>query len=66
VKTTRHQKGRDTECRENVPTHPSPIIAPDYAHYDGNEKLHCPGAKCSAVLVVYGEELVSPYSASVQ
>ena len=46
----------------------SPNVAPDSAHYNGNEVLHCPGAKwhhAQAVLVVFGKEQASPYSARV-
>jgi hypothetical protein len=49
--------GRDPESREDVPTPPSPNVAPDFAHHDGHEVLRCPGAKwhhAPAVLVVYG------------
>jgi hypothetical protein len=67
VKTNNHM-GRDLESREDVPTPPSPNVAPDFAHYDGDEMLLCPGAKwhhTPAVLVVYGKEPSSPYAARV-
>jgi hypothetical protein len=40
-----------------------PNVAPDFAHHDGDEVLHYPGAKwhyAPAVLVVYSEEPASP------
>jgi hypothetical protein len=51
-----------------VPTPPSPNVAPDFAHHDGDEMLRCPGAKwhhAPKVLVVYGKEPSSPYAARV-
>ena len=51
---------------QNVPTPPSPNNAPDFAHHNVDEALHCPGAKwhhAQAVLVVYGEWLASSYPA---
>ena len=68
MKTTSNQLGRDLECRGNVPTPSSPNVAPDCAHYNGNEVLHCPGAKwhyAQAVLLVFGKQQASPYSARV-
>jgi len=38
---------------------PPPNIAPDFAHHNGEELLHCPGAiwcHAQSLLVVYGEE----------
>jgi hypothetical protein len=66
MKTTNNHMGRDLESREDVPTPPSPNVAPDFAHHDGDEVLRCPGAKwhhVPAVLVVYSEEPASPYPA---
>lgn len=60
--------GQGLESREDVPRPPSPSVASDFAHHDGNEVLHCSGAKChhtSAVLVVCGKELASLYPARV-
>ena len=37
--------GQDLKSREDVPTPPSPSNAPDFAHHDCDEVLHCPGAK---------------------
>jgi len=58
--------GRNMEGRVDVSTPPSPSVAPDFAHHDGDEELHCPGAKLhhvQAVLVVYSEQPASPYLA---
>ena len=55
---------RSTE--QNVPTPPGPSVALDSAQHNGDEVLHCPGAKwhhAQAVLVVYGEWLISSYPA---
>jgi len=46
-----------------VPTSPSPNAAPDIAHHNGAEMLHCHEAKlhhAQAVLVVYGEQPAFP------
>jgi hypothetical protein len=59
---------QDMDSRNDVPKPHSPNSVPDFAHYDGDEVLHCLGGKCKhapAVLVVYGKQLASPYSASV-
>jgi hypothetical protein len=59
VKTTNNHVERDLESREDVQTPPSPNIAPEFAHHDGDEVLRCPGAKwhhTPAVLVVYSED----------
>ena len=59
VLATIHHTGQDLESREDVPTHPTPNIAPDFTHRSGEEVLHCPGTiwyHAQAVLVVYGEE----------
>jgi hypothetical protein len=56
--------GQNLESREDVPTLLSPNVASDFAHHNGDEVLHFPGAKwhqAPAVLVVYGEEPASPY-----
>jgi hypothetical protein len=37
--------GQDQKNRDNVPTPPSHNFAPDFAHHDGDEVLHFPGAK---------------------
>jgi hypothetical protein len=58
---------RNLESREDVPTPPSPNVAPDFAHHNGSEVLRFPGAKwhhAPTVLVVYGEEPASPYHKS--
>jgi hypothetical protein len=68
VKPINNHMGRDLESREDMPTPPSPNVAPDFAHHDGDEVLHCPGAKwhhAPAVLVVYSKEPSSPYAARV-
>jgi hypothetical protein len=68
VKTINNHMGRDLKSREDVPALPSPNVAPDFAHHDGNEVLCCSGAKwhhTPAVLVVYGKEPASPYPARV-
>jgi hypothetical protein len=57
VKTTNNHMVRDLESREDVPTPPSPNVAPDFALHDGAEVLRC--------LVVYGKEPSSPYAARV-
>jgi len=36
---------QDMESRNDVPTPHSPTNVPDFAHYDGDEVLHCPGGK---------------------
>jgi hypothetical protein len=51
-----------------VPTPPSPNVAPDFAPHNSDEVLHYLEAKlhhAQAVMVVYGEEPVSPYTAKV-
>jgi hypothetical protein len=50
-----------------VPTPPSPNVAPDFAHHDGDEVLHS-GEKwhhAPTDLVVYSEEPASPYPVGV-
>jgi hypothetical protein len=39
VKTTNDHMGQDLESREDVPTPPSPNVATDFAHHDGDEVL---------------------------
>jgi len=68
MQPTSNNMGWDLENRQCVPTHPSPDVAPDFAHHD-TEVLHCHGAKwhhAQAVMVVYGEEPASPYPARVR
>jgi hypothetical protein len=68
VKTTNNHMGQGLESREDVPTPASPNVTPDFALHEGDEVLHCPGAKwyhAPAVLVVYGEEPASRYPARV-
>jgi hypothetical protein len=60
--------GQVLESREEVPTLPSPNPARDFAHHNGDEVLHDPGAKwhnAQAVLVVNGKQPASPYLARV-
>ena len=60
--------GQDLESREEVPTPPSPNSAWDFAHHNGHEVLHDPGAKwhnAQAVLVVNGKQSASPYPVRV-
>ena len=57
------------ESWEDVLTFPSPSVAPDFARHNGDEVFPCPGAQwhnAQAVLVVYGNELASPYPARVR
>ena len=42
MQTTSNHMEWDLERRENVPTPPSAIAAPDFAHNVG-DVLHCPG-----------------------
>jgi len=52
-----------------MPTPSNPNVAPTFAHHDGSEVLHLPGAKClhaQVVMVVYSEEPASPYPATVR
>jgi len=37
--------GQDLESREDVPAPPSPKVAADFAHHDGDGVLHYPAAK---------------------
>jgi len=60
--------GRDLESREDVPTPPSPKVAADFAHHDGDGVLHYPAAKrhhAQVVQVVYSEEPASSHPARV-
>jgi hypothetical protein len=43
---------KDPESSEDVPTHPSPNIVPDFAYHNGNEVLQCPGEKWHHVPMV--------------
>ena len=45
MQTTSNHMGQDLESREEVPTSPSPKPARDFAHYNGDEVVHDPGAK---------------------
>ena len=67
--TTCHHMGWDLESRVDVPKPPRTNLEPDFAHHDGDEVLHCPGAKwhhVQAVLVVYSEHPASPHLARVR
>jgi len=44
VQAISNHMGQDLESREDVSTHPTPNIAPDFAHHNGEEVLHSPGA----------------------
>jgi len=62
MQTTNNQMGRDLKSRKVVPQYPSPNTMLDFAHHDGNEVLHCCGAKwhhAQALLVVYSAEPAS-------
>jgi len=53
---------------EALPTFPSPSVAPNFAHHNGDEVFPCPGTPwcyAEAGLVVYGQELASLYPARV-
>jgi hypothetical protein len=69
VQTTSNHTRQDLESRKDVPTPPNPSVAPTFAHCVGSEVLHLSGAKghhAQAVLVVYGEEPASLYTARVR
>jgi hypothetical protein len=69
VQTTSHYIRQDLESRADVPTPPSPFVAPEFAHHNGDEVLNCPGAKwhhVQAVLIIYSEQPASPYPARVR
>jgi len=64
MQTISNHMGLDLESREDVPEHTSPNAEPDFAHPNGNEVLHCAGAKrhhTPAVQVVYSKQLDLPY-----
>jgi len=68
IQTTSNHMGQDLESREDVPTPPSPNPARNFAHHNGDEVLHDPGAKwhnVQAILVVNSKQLASPYPARV-
>jgi hypothetical protein len=61
--------GQDLESREDVPAPPSPKVAADFAHHDGDGVLHYPAAKwhhAQAVQVVYSEECLTSSCKSAQ
>jgi hypothetical protein len=54
--------------REALPTFLSPSVAPNFVHHNDDEVFPCPGTRwhrAEAVLVVFGQELASPYAARV-
>jgi len=63
MQTTSNQMGRDLESRKVMPPQPpSPNTALNFPHHNGDEVLHCPGAKwhhAQALLVVYSAEPAS-------
>ena len=68
MQTTSNHMGQDLESREDVPTPHSPNPAWDFAHHNGDEVLHGPGAKwhnVQAVLVVNSKQPASPYPTRV-
>jgi len=44
VQTSNHTQ-QDMESRNDMPTPHSPTSVADFAHYDGDKVLHCPGGK---------------------